>query len=352
MNISRKTFLPGAAIAVSAALAFSASPALAAPTTEASGQTSPYTVRAFPAQAGESAPDDITRLGNSVYVAYQNGVGPVGEASASGATASTIQQYSLDGTPGASWNITGRIDGMGTDEAGQRLLVTTNEDGNSSFHTVAPAAGANAVKDYTYTGLTHGGGTDSVKVYEGQILITASNPADSTGPALYRATLSGSTAALAPAFADDAKAVLANGPQTGTTTTLALTDPDSSTAVPAGSPRFANDFLVDSQGDQQLIFAGQARTPQQQLEVLNVAAPVDDTAFATQQAQTLWITDPDHNTVYAVSGNFPAGQAVTSVTPDANPDYLASLNLSDGSLTPIPQLASIHPKGLLFTGSR
>ncbi|WP_138444758.1 hypothetical protein [Sinomonas susongensis] len=352
MNISRKTFLPAAAVAASAALAFSASPALAAPSDEASGHTSPYTVKAFPAKAGESAPDDITRLGDSIYVAYQNGVGPMGEASTTGATASTIQQYSLDGTPGASWNIKGRIDGMGTDAAGRRLLVTTNEDGNSSFHTVSPSAGANAVKDYTYTGLTHGGGTDSVKVYEGKILVTASNPADTTGPALYRATLSGSTAALTPVFTDNAKAVLANGPQAGTTTTLALTDPDSSTTVPSQSPRFAHDFMLDAQADQQLVFARQAGRSQQQLEVLNLAAPVDDTAFATQHAQTLWITDPDHNTVYAVSGSFRAGQAVTSVTPNGSHDYLASLNLSDGSLTAIPQLASIHPKGLLFAGSR
>ncbi|KHL03913.1 hypothetical protein [Sinomonas humi] len=355
MTISLKTLLPAVAIAASAALTCTAGPALAtsgplSPTPAAPNQD--YTVKAFAAQNGESGPDDIARLGNSVYVAYQNGVGPMGEPSASGATASTIQQYSLDGTPGASWSITGKIDGMGSDEAGQRLLVTTNEDGNSSFHTVTPMAGPQAVKDYVYKGLTHGGGTDSAKVYEGKIFITASNPTGSTGPALYRATLSGSTAALSPVFADDAKAVLANGPKAGTTATLALTDPDSSTVVPGVSPRFANDFLLDSQGDQQLILARQAGTPQQRLNVLNLPAPVDDTVFATKSAQTLWVTDPDHNAVYAVSGNFRAGEAVTSVTPDSGPDYLAAVNLADGSLTPIPQLAAIHAKGLLFTGSR
>src|SRR5207245_10787665 len=41
----------------------------------------------------------------------------------------------------------------------------------------------------------------------------------------------------------------------GATTTLALTDPDSNAIVPAASPRFAGQFMLDSQGDGQLIFA-------------------------------------------------------------------------------------------------
>ncbi|MCH6468758.1 hypothetical protein [Sinomonas terrae] len=350
MNISRRTLLPAAAFTASAALALTATPAFAAPAP--AQPASAFTVKAFPAQSGESVPDDITRLGDSIYVAYQNGVGPMGEASTSGATASTIQQYSLDGKPGGTWSIPGRIDGMGADAAGHRLLVTTNEDGNSSFHTVTPEEGARGVSDFSYSGITHGGGTDAVTIYEGKIFVSASNPADSTGPAVYEVTLSGSTAALTPVFADDAKAVLANGPQAGTSTALALTDPDSSTVVPPQSARFANDFLLDSQGDQQLVFAKHSGTPQEQLQVLNLTSPVDDTAFATQSHRELWITDPDHNTVYAVDGDFRSGEAITSVTPDTGADYLASVNLSDGSLTPIPQLAEIHPKGLLFTASR
>jgi len=40
------------------------------------------------------------------------------------------------------------------------------------------------------------------------------------------------------------------------------------------------------------------------------------------------------------------------VTPDTAPDYLASLDLSTGSLTPVPGLSSVHPKGLLFTSAQ
>ena len=344
IRLPRKPFMLGAALSAAALLSCAAVPAIASP-------AAPYTVKTFAAIGSETNPDDITRLGNNIYVAFQNGVGPMGEPSSSGATASTIQQYSLDGTPGASWTITGKIDGMAADEAGQRLLVTTDEDANSSFHAVTPAAGADAVKDYAYTGMTHGGGTDTATIYQGKIFITASNPADSTGPAVYQATLSGSTAALTPVFADNATAAVANTGSTGTTT-LALTDPDSATVVPAESPRFQSQFVLASQGDQQLIFADHAGTPQQSLQVLNLNQQVDDTAFATTSKQTLWITDPDHNSVLSVSGPFAAGQALSTVTPDTAPDYLASLDLSTGSLTPIPGLSSVHPKGLLFTSAQ
>jgi hypothetical protein len=341
---ARRRLALGAALSA-AVLAGAAMPAVAAPAPPAAG----FTVKAFHGTGTESKPDDIVRLGNSIYVAYQNGIGPLGEPAADGTTASTVQQFSLEGTPGASWNIPGRIDGMGADEAGHRLLLTTNEDGNSSFHTLTPARGSQAVKDYAYMGLTHGGGTDAVTVYHGRILVSGSNPSDSTGPAVYEATLTGSTAALAPVVRDNATATLANGPHAGQATTLALTDPDSNTKVPAASPRFKDDFMLDAQGDQQLIFARHTDTPHQALQVLDLPQPVDDTAFAAHRDQTLWATDPDHNTVDAITGPFTDGQALSAVTPDSGPDYLAALNLDDGSLTPIPALAAVHPKGMLFT---
>jgi hypothetical protein len=77
---------------------------------------------------------------------------------------------------------------------------------------------------------------------------------------------------------------------------------------------------------------------------------VDDTVFATAQKRTLWVSDPTANMLYSVTGAFRAGQALSAVTPDVGRSYLATLNLTDGSLTPITQLAAISPKGLLFTG--
>lgn len=309
-----------------------------------------YTVKTFSPVGAESGPDDITRMGDSVYVSFQNGVGPLGEPSKTGETASTIQQYSLDGNPGKSWRVAGKVDGLAADPAHDRLLLTANEDGNSSFSTLTPDEGK-PLTTYMYSGLTHGGGTDAVSVVKGQILVSASAPADTSGPAVYSVALQGTTATLDPVFSDNAAATAANGPQAGQKTALALTDPDSNTVVPASAPRFKNDFILDAQADMQLIFASNPGTTKPSLQVLSVAQPLDDTVFAASTGQTLWVTDPKDNKVYSVTGPFKAGQAISTVAPDAAPTYLAELDLTTGGLTPIKELAAIHPKGLAFTGS-
>ncbi|RAN76301.1 hypothetical protein B5P43_23525 [Bacillus sp. SRB_336] len=306
-----------------------------------------YTVRSFPAVGSETGPDDITHLGTSVYVSFQNGVGPLGEASKSGATESTIQQYSLDGKPGESWQVTGKVDGLTADPAHHRLLLTSNEDGNSSFATLSPEAGQ-PLTTYSYSGLTHGGGTDAITVKGGKIIVSASAPTVATGPGAYSVALEGTTAKLSALFSDNTAATIANGAQAGTTTTLALTDPDSNTAVPAATPRFKKTFMLDAQGDQQLIFAANLGKAKQSLQVLNVAQPLDDTVFAARTGETLWITDPSANAVYAVSGPFKAGQPVSTVAPDSGATSLNTLDLTSGALTPIAELSAIHPKGLMF----
>ena len=309
-----------------------------------------YSVKTFSAVGNESGPDDITRLGDSVYVSFQNGVGALGEPSATGTAASTIQQYSLDGKPGKSWQVSGKVDGLTADPAHHRLLLTANEDGNSSFSVLAPDA-AKPLTTYTYSGLTHGGGTDAVTVTDGKILVSASHPADTTGPAAYSVDLEGTTAKLTPLFTDNASATLANGAHAGEKTTLALTDPDSNTVVPSAAPRFKGNFMLDAQGDQQLIFAANLGTGRQSLQALTVAQPLDDTVFAARAGQTLWITDPSNNKVHAVTGPFKAGQAISTVAPDSGPTSLDTLDLRTGSLTPIKELTNIHPKGLMFTSS-
>ncbi|MFH5880555.1 hypothetical protein [Arthrobacter sp. NA-172] len=275
----------GAAVAASSIVSV-ALPASAAD--EGAGQPAPggYTVKAFSPVGTESAPDDITRMGDFVYVSFQNGVGPLGEASATGATASTIQQFSLDGKPGKSWQVTGKVDGLTADPEHHRLLLTENEDGNSSFSTLVPDA-AKPLTTYTYSGLTHGGGTDAVSVIDGKILVSASAPADNSGPAAYSVVLEGSTAKLTGLFGDTATATAANGPQAGKKTTLALTDPDSNTQLPSAAPRFKNSFMLDAQADKQLIFASNPGNSKQSLQVLSVAQPLDDTVFASHSNQTL-----------------------------------------------------------------
>jgi len=309
-----------------------------------------YTVTSFAATGSESHPDDVTRLGDYIYVTYQNGVGPDGAVAPSGATASTIQQYRLDGTPGASWQVTGKVDGLTADPAGNRLLVTTNEDANSSFHTLTPGA-ATPLVNYTYVGLNHGGGTDAISILNGTILVSASAPATVGGAnaATYSVQLSGTNANLTQVIADDSTATAINGPKAGTSVPLALSDPDSNLVVPASVPAYGGDFLLDGQADQQLIFSASTGAPNQSLTVLSVTQPLDDTVFATTAAPVLWVTDPSHNTLDRATGPFAPGEVVTSVAPNAGPTYLATVNLSTGAVAPITDLSSINPKGLLFT---
>lgn len=310
-----------------------------------------------------SKPDDITAMNGSIFVAWQNGVGAMGEPAGNGNTQSTVVQYSLAGQVVKQWSLTGRVDGMAADAPRDRIIATVNEDGNSSLFLI-DLRGSNIVH-YTYSGLNHGGGTDAPHMYRGQLLITASSPSDSTHAAVYRAALSGSIATLTPVFFDDSTATDAN--PSGGDMTLALTDPDSNTVVPGSSPRFGHDFMLNSQGDGQLIFAHDAGSAGQQLSVLNLSpdsgtanntVSVDDTAWATADRGTLYATDGT-STVYAVSGHFAVGTALSSVTPgNANnapanpgPNFLATLDLRTGRLTPVVGV-TFQPKGLVFISGK
>lgn len=338
-----------AGLAATTAVAGGALPAAASPSPAPAHAA--FSVRSFPAVGAETGPDDITRLGDSIYVTFQNGVGPLGEAAPSGATASTIQQYSLAGVPGRSWSVTGKVDGLTADPEHHRLLLTANEDGNSSFLTLDPARSSAATR-YSYQGLTHGGGTDAISVSHGSIIVSASNPTVPNGPAAYRVALQGGNAVLSPVLFDNSVATSANAATAGKPVQLALTDPDSNTIVPRSSARFGGSFLLDAQGDQQLLFLNPSvrdGAAGHGIQVLSVAQPLDDTAFATASRRTLWATDPTHNAVDEITGAFTPGEAVSTVTPDNGPTSLARLGLTDGSLTPIPGLGSVTPKGLLFT---
>lgn len=173
--------------------------------------------------------DDVTRLDGHDFVGFNNGVpktGPTG----TGAQNSTVVEYDDDGAIAATFSVRGRVDGLGADAANHRVIVTTNEDGNSTIHTLEPSA-ATPVVDYTYSPtpsassdlvndntLHTGGGTDAVQVIDGKIYLAASNPNDllpSGNPnpratATFQVTLSQSggvnTATLAPTFPDDATA--------------------------------------------------------------------------------------------------------------------------------------------------
>jgi hypothetical protein len=311
-------------------------------------------------------PDDIVALGGNLYAGFQNGVGSLGEESGSGNLDSTLVEFTPAGHVVKQWDVTGKIDGMGADPATGRVFLAVNEDSKSSLYTVS----SGTVTHYTYTPspLPHMGGTDAVQVYNGKILISASAPgtggkAPASAPAVYVVTLNAAakTATAAPFFADNATATGVNAPNAGTKVTLALTDPDSNAIVPSDSPKFAGDFVLNSQGDQELIFSGASG---QNLQVLKIPTPVDDITWATSASGTLYVTDSSADAVVAIKGPFKPGTLYTSITPcNANsapavcpastaPQFpansLGTINLTTGALSKVVFSGTLTPKGMIF----
>jgi hypothetical protein len=163
---------------------------------------------------------------------------------------------------------------------------------------------------------------------------------------------------VAKLFADNSTALAVNGPKAGQKVTLALTDPDSSEVVPAVSPRFGGDFMLDSQGDLELIFYG----PRGSLKVLSLPKSVDDSAWATRQIGALFTTDASADTVDVILGVYKAGTMYAAVTPcNANSapatcpapgfpaNFLGTVNLKTGAISAVKTVgAKVQPKGLIF----
>jgi hypothetical protein len=321
-----------------------------------------------------SNPDDITYLGGHIFVGFQNGVGPQGEPSTTGNTASTIVEFDRNGNRVNQWDIVGKCDGLSADPDTHRLIATVNEDANSSLYTIDPTGGGGNVVHYSYDKpLPSNGGTDAISIYDGMILISASAPG-TTGasapqpgyPAVYRVTLDPGSriAKVRPLFYDEDQATVANRSraQYGRTVSLALTDPDSNADVPSYARRFAGDFMLTSQGDQQQIFVRGAGTPRQSLSVLNLSSSVDDTVWPSNRDGAIFTTDNSNNTVNEIRGRFAPGEVFVADTPcGANdapstcpgpgfpPNFLGELDPYTGTITPVSVAGpSFEPQGMLF----
>jgi hypothetical protein len=309
-------------------------------------------------------PDDITQYGGKLYTAFQNGVGPQGQAAPDGNADSTVVEFTPGGSVLAQWDVTGKVDGLTANPATGDVIATVNEDLHSSLYDIT----GGTVVHYAYNkALPHNGGTDAISFYRGQMLISASAPG-TTGaaapnaayPAVYVVTLNSAThvATVEPYFGDGASAREANV-HLGAVTSLALTDPDSSEVVPPFAPRFRGDFMLNSQGDQELIFSSVPSS----LWVLKVPQSIDDTAWATSWHGTLYATDNGADTVNSVDGLlFWPGTAFVAVTPcNANSapatcpaprfpaNYLGQLNMYTGQIIRVHlHGGALHPQGLAF----
>jgi len=328
------------------------------------------------ASAPLTNPDDITQLDGVIYVGFQNGVGPQGQPNGDGNADSTIVALDKSGTVLSQWDIQGKADGVTADPAIGGVIATVNEDANSSLYTITGGPTSSAdVQHYSYSEpLPHNGGTDAISILGSKILISASAPGTTgtlaapqpTFPAVYSVTLDAATsvASVSPYFYDEAKATTANvGAQEGKKTTLGLTDPDSNEIVPYTGPRFAGDFMLTSQGDQEQIFVNHGNP--RSLSVLSLSQSVDDTAWATGPG-VLYGTDSTNDAVDVLSGTF-GRDPIVAVTPcGANSapstcpapgfpaDYMGSLNPWTGTITTVPVsgAAFVPQGGLLFMPSR
>ena len=171
---------------------------------------------------------------------------------------------------------------------------------------------------------------------------------------MFKVTLQGSTAQIAtPAPFNINSSATAVG--SGKSTALALTDPDSSTMVPSSVPLVGGEFMLDSQGDDQLIFdkLGQSGSPQ----VLSLKQSVDDVAFPTATGGTLLSADAKTDTVDAITGTFAANSAYATVTPgnannapsNAAPNYSGTINLTTGDVAPLEtQGVKLTPHSLIY----
>ena len=293
-----------------------------------------------------TGPDDLSGLlGGNYFVGYQNGVGPKGEASASGGTTSTIVEYRQDGTVAAEWSVVGKCDGLTTDPANNRVILTVNEDANSSMYVIHPSAlPAAQVVHLAYTvdpASLGGGGTDDVVVDpSGNVFVAGSNPLLATAPALYKVGINevAGTATLTSVFADDDPAL----------SPLTLTDPDSVSLVPASSPQFAGDIVLDSQADSTLVFVSHPGSAGQTLTKLTVGTQVDGMAWATAATGSLVVTDSGTNKVVTISGSFTPGTLlITAASGSPVSGFVGTVDLATGNITPVATGFS-SPTGLLF----
>ena len=236
-------------------------------------------------------------------------------------------ELTLSGHVVAQWDVLGKTDGL-TSDPGLGVIATVNEDANSALYLIHPTAPAtSAVTRYSYSEpLPHGGGTDAISIENGQLLVSASAPGTSgspapqpTYPAVYVVKLDSATkvATISPLFFDESSATVANvgTAKFRTTTKLALTDPDSSEAVPSPGPRFAGDFMLTSQGDEQQIYVSHAGTENQELSVLSLTQSVDDTAWPSDASGSLYTTDSTNDAVDVVTGPFVRNQPMVVATP-------------------------------------
>jgi hypothetical protein len=336
----KKSIAPAAAPVFSLIIGFAAVSAFAQ--TPAPKAASPYTLTVFAtAPPNLSAPDSIAVVHDHVFVGYGDGHAPDG----SDGKNSQVVEFSMDGTVEHIYTVPGHSDGLKLDPITKRLWALQNED--ASPNVVIIDTETQQQKVYQFASTPHGGGYDDIVFRGCKIYISASNPAKNpnTGPAIVSAKLRDGVVQVEPLLMGNAAAV---DVLTGANITLNLQDPDSMTLDPLGN------IVLDSQGDQELIYVTHPGKPNQQALRLplsflaagaNVPVETDDTAFVTSSQGFILFADKGLNTVFKLTrSGFLPGSAYTAA--DGGP-FVGTLDLTSGIVTPVVTGIS-NPGGLVY----
>ena len=248
-------------------------PAIPVPSSVQAAQGSSYAIKVFAQVSGDLQPDDMVEQNGSIWVVCQDpNINPDGTLPA-GVTSAQSEEivYDMKGNVQKTLNLPGHPDGEVVFDA-STVWVSSNEDANPIITVINTTT--YAMKSYTsdVASLPHGGGLDDLKVVNGVVYASASNPTTNfnptpnlapyssdgsgataeygvnTGPALYSISLNsdGLTFHSTPVLMSSTSTLLLPAP--GTPVTLNMTDSDSTAVDPAG------DFVETSQQDSELVF--------------------------------------------------------------------------------------------------
>ena len=312
-----------------------------------------YSISVFAQVAGSLRPDDLLIHGGNLYViAQDNNNNPDGTNVAGTTPQSKVIEYDMNGNVLNSFNVPGHPDGLMEYDA-NTVWVTTNEDADPLLIVINTANNTQTILTPDSSPI-HGGGLDDIKMLNGVVYSTASNPSVgpatasapngvSTVPATYAVTLNSDqkTFHLTPSLFGNATD---NNIVGGGTSTLNMTDPDSMAVDSSGN------LVIDSQQDSELIFIKNPGANQivsvLPLTLYGNAWPVDDTRWAPSGNSFMLLADNKAQLIYKITATagFTPGTAYS-----AGQGTLLQTNTTTGAMTPI-YTGMTTPHGLIFVG--
>ena len=309
-------------------------------------------------------PDSITVLNSTVYICYQN-TGDVKDGSDPNLK-NTIIAYDVNGNQLGTYTVPGHNDGLLARKDTNELWAMSNEDGNPELTIINLSTGAQESYFATTAPTSWGGGLDDMRLINGVVYASASNPSNpgTPPPTVVSLTLNpnGTTFDVTPVLAGNAMALDITpsiggspNPTYNQMIPLVLTDPDSEETTPSGG------LLLDSQADGRLTFISNLGQPNQTASTLLLTlyndkdgpvTPVDDTRYVPPPGPLgttiMLFTDAGQYTYRLDSQFFTPGDTYSCAQ-----GQVVKTDLKTGHLTPIAvgvgnPGALGDPHGMLF----